>query len=974
MADSNAKAGKDPARETLRDEDDEDVSRVRGGEGVRPLTPHTPILSRDDPVDPKARAKTQRLEALKSEVESARQGEAQSADDGVPETQRIAALGRIEEAAKSLSSGPVSKRKDDASFVERTEVNPILVEPPTQQGRSKSAAVDGRANKGADAAAARATRNEKGSAKKTPPRPRRRAPAPDDEGPATIKVPVMTPSRLKELAEMSEKDAWNALEKTVPAKKKSEAPPKAKDAGTSSSTTSPSTKTTKSGGTESNSGNSKEAAPHSAFAQPTLMASLQDLHPPEALPSAADPRGLTGEDQHTDPERNSGAGSATPPHPESTRIARHQLPSSATEMADGPTVSASGATGEDADWGDPTIAEALQQKSESRAGVDVNAELPRPDLSNQSHRVATVAPVMSLSNLGSVVESGPFAEEDDGGSVEEQPTAGDEIDESLVAAALADDATATEAPDEAEAMPPVTPEGPTLAKKKAPPERGEGALVRGPALDPRANRTQVLGTLDLDPTDDASGLDLLAQDPRTDRLGTPDPGQSVRGRPPPTPHTFHDDDDGLPPPPVADDPAADDDDEKDREAAALRKGAAEAIAKAEANFERDAPPEIPKKIGIYNIEGPIGEGGMAEVFRARHPSRGPVVLKRMRPSLLVEKRYVEMFVREAKIATTLEHENIVSTLDFGAADGAHYLVMEELVGMSLRDLADRVWEAGRSLPLEVVLRSCAQAARGLHHAHETAHLVHRDVSPDNVFVTGEGPTKMLDFGIAKQPDSARLTRTGEIKGKVPFMSPEHILGDPPVSGQSDVWSLAITLYWLLCGTRPFDAATDVMTLQAVVETPHIPPTQRNPALPKAIDALLANALQKRPADRYATALAFAEALDQAARDLVPVDDEKEAESKIDRQVSKTIEEATALPLPNRPARAPYPACVSVFSPPDLAPIADEARAPTEAMVVPKKSSAIWLIAGLLTGALGAFALAALVVAEFLLPKIFGGNP
>jgi serine/threonine-protein kinase len=270
--------------------------------------------------------------------------------------------------------------------------------------------------------------------------------------------------------------------------------------------------------------------------------------------------------------------------------------------------------------------------------------------------------------------------------------------------------------------------------------------------------------------------------------------------------------------------------------------------------------KIPDKIGRYVVLDRLGAGGMAEVFLAKQD--GPagfektVVIKRSFPHLAENERYVDMFMREAKIAARLNHPNIVQIYDFGSDDGLYFIAMEYVDGLTLHRLAKRAWRVGRSLPIEIIVQAMADAALGLNHAHnlrgqsgEHVTLVHRDISPDNLMVNRDGATKVLDFGIAKASDTQSVTRTGEIKGKIPFMSPEQVQGQP-VDGRSDLYSLGICFYWMLTGKRPFQGSSDFVTMQAVIEEHPEKPSHFNPSVPAEIDAIVMKLLEKDAPARY----------------------------------------------------------------------------------------------------------------------------
>lgn len=286
-----------------------------------------------------------------------------------------------------------------------------------------------------------------------------------------------------------------------------------------------------------------------------------------------------------------------------------------------------------------------------------------------------------------------------------------------------------------------------------------------------------------------------------------------------------------------------------------------------------AAPSDETHLGRYKLLGLLGKGGMAEVFLATQD--GPAgfqktcVVKRIRRSLAEEPKFVDMFLREARVAARLNHPNIVQIFELGEARGPrgtdYFIAMEFLDGVSLHRAARRVWAKSQSMPMEVALRAVADAALGLHHAHNLVTdgrltpLVHRDVSPDNIMLTRDGVSKVLDFGIAKSTDIDEQTGTGEVKGKIPFMSPEQLHGEP-LDGRSDLWSLGVSMYWLLTGRRPFDGATEPMTIDAILRRSPAPPRELNPLIPMPVEAIIMQLLEKERTKRIATAAELSDRL------------------------------------------------------------------------------------------------------------------
>jgi serine/threonine-protein kinase len=285
----------------------------------------------------------------------------------------------------------------------------------------------------------------------------------------------------------------------------------------------------------------------------------------------------------------------------------------------------------------------------------------------------------------------------------------------------------------------------------------------------------------------------------------------------------------------------------------LRGGAAASgpIPLSEAPNDED---EFPQRLGRYTLLSRLGVGGMAEVLRAVQDGpagfQKPVVIKRMLPHLAQDERFVEMFLREARIAAGLNHTNIVQIYELGQ-EGRHYFIaMEYVDGLSLHALARRAWRERRALPMELLLAAVADSAAGLHYAYTTAGpegeplgLVHRDVSPDNLIINREGVTKILDFGIAKGTKSRNVTNTGDIKGKIPYMSPEQLHG-LEIDHRADLYALGITFYWLLTGERPFKGDSDLLVMQSIIADAPKPPSAINSTVPPAIESIVMSLLNK----------------------------------------------------------------------------------------------------------------------------------
>lgn len=275
--------------------------------------------------------------------------------------------------------------------------------------------------------------------------------------------------------------------------------------------------------------------------------------------------------------------------------------------------------------------------------------------------------------------------------------------------------------------------------------------------------------------------------------------------------------------------------------------------------------------GPYVLVRKLAEGGMAEIFLAKllgaDGFERNVVIKRMLPHLTNNPDFVEMFRDEARLAAKLAHPNIVQIQELGFAEGCYYICMEYLAG---EDFSTTLRLAGRKrqyVPLPVVLRVLIDAARGLHFAHEFTNeagqplnVVHRDVSPSNLYLTYQGQVKVLDFGIAKAESRLVNTRTGVVKGKYMYMAPEQARGKE-VDRRADVFALGVSLYEALTHVRPFSRENDLAVLNALLQGELKPPRELRPDLPEELEAILLKAMAFKPEDRYPTAEAFADALE-----------------------------------------------------------------------------------------------------------------
>jgi beta-lactam-binding protein with PASTA domain/tRNA A-37 threonylcarbamoyl transferase component Bud32 len=262
--------------------------------------------------------------------------------------------------------------------------------------------------------------------------------------------------------------------------------------------------------------------------------------------------------------------------------------------------------------------------------------------------------------------------------------------------------------------------------------------------------------------------------------------------------------------------------------------------------------------GRYRLLGRLGSGGMADVWCAEDSLLNRrVALKFLHPRFAQDEQFVERFRREASAAAGLQHPNVVGVFDRGTVDGAHFIAMEYVEGASLKDLI------GRGLSVPEAVEIVRQVLAGVKYAHEHG-IVHRDLKPQNVLVDSEGRARVTDFGIARA-GASEITQTGSVLGTAQYLSPEQAQG-LPVTAASDIYSVGVMLYEALTGRVPFDADSPVtVALKQVSERPR-PPSELNPAVSRALDGVVLRALAKDPANRFASAEEFLQALDVAEHD------------------------------------------------------------------------------------------------------------
>jgi serine/threonine-protein kinase len=292
---------------------------------------------------------------------------------------------------------------------------------------------------------------------------------------------------------------------------------------------------------------------------------------------------------------------------------------------------------------------------------------------------------------------------------------------------------------------------------------------------------------------------------------------------------------------------------------------------------------LPRKFGKYTLIRKLAIGGMAELFLAIQRSVAGfeklIVIKRILPAMNQDRGFIDMLLHEARIAATLSHPNIVQIFDVGQVDGTYFIAMEHVHGEDLRSMVRQMRKKGvTDFPLEHAISIILGVCAGLAYAHEKTDLdgrplniVHRDISPQNVVVTFTGDVKIVDFGIAKS--DVRLhdnTRSGRLKGKVPYMSPEQARGEV-VDWRSDIFAAGVMLFELTTGKRLFKGSSEYETLKLICDRDYPLPSQIRDGYPLELEAIVMRALAKDREERYQSAREMQQALEEfARRERIPV--------------------------------------------------------------------------------------------------------
>jgi serine/threonine protein kinase len=277
-----------------------------------------------------------------------------------------------------------------------------------------------------------------------------------------------------------------------------------------------------------------------------------------------------------------------------------------------------------------------------------------------------------------------------------------------------------------------------------------------------------------------------------------------------------------------------------------------------------AEEQLPRQFGKYTLMRRLAAGGMAELFLALHKSVAGfeklIVIKRILPAMNHDKAFIEMLLHEARVAATLSHPNIVQTFDVGQVDGTYFIAMEHIHGEDIRSIVRGMKKAEvTEFPFEHALQIALGTCAGLAYAHEkrdlngqSLNIVHRDISPQNIVCTFDGDVKVVDFGIAKSKNVVEDIQPGQLKGKVPYMSPEQARGEE-IDWRSDIFAVGVILFELTTGKRLFKGANENETLKLICEREYPRPSQIRPGYPLGLEHIVMRALAKRREDRYQSA-------------------------------------------------------------------------------------------------------------------------
>jgi serine/threonine protein kinase len=298
-----------------------------------------------------------------------------------------------------------------------------------------------------------------------------------------------------------------------------------------------------------------------------------------------------------------------------------------------------------------------------------------------------------------------------------------------------------------------------------------------------------------------------------------------------------------------------------------------------------------KHLGPYQVVAPLGQGGMAAVYKAYQPNVDRYVALKILPRHFAsDPQFVARFEQEAKVLAKLQHPHILPVHDYGAADGYTYIVMPFIQNGTLADLLK-----GRRLPLAQIGRIISQIGDALDYAHSRG-LVHRDIKPSNVLLDERGNCLLTDFGIAKiLEDNSNLTVTGGIMGTPAYMSPEQGRGEK-VDHRTDIYALGVILYEMATGRVPYTAETAMAVMLKHINDPLPLPRTLNPALPEGLERVILKSLAKQPSDRFASAGEMVKAvLAETIRADVSADGKTAVGTPVDNTMTASTSKADSQP-------------------------------------------------------------------------------
>jgi len=270
------------------------------------------------------------------------------------------------------------------------------------------------------------------------------------------------------------------------------------------------------------------------------------------------------------------------------------------------------------------------------------------------------------------------------------------------------------------------------------------------------------------------------------------------------------------------------------------------------------------RIGPYLLQSKVARGGMAELFLAnyirRDGFRRKVAVKRILPHLAENRNFIKMFTREARLAALLQHPNIVQIFDYGKIENAYFIAMEYIDGKNLGEI---LYTLSQGLPVDHSVFIISEICKGLDYSHtkqddttgDPLHIVHRDISPQNLLISYQGEVKVSDYGISKAKSEPSLTQAGVIKGKLSYLSPEQALGEP-VDHRADIYALGLVFYEMLSGRKAYEFSSDIEAIRAIPKMEMEPLIDATPQIPERLKRILLRCLEKKKDSRYQSASAL----------------------------------------------------------------------------------------------------------------------